>query len=402
MTESIAISDRQALEALLIDNPDLEQLKALLDQFNIFEAVGVVRQELRHSDFLAFLLDPSQPHGLGDTFATHLLQQVLREGAPHHIPITPLDLDLWELDTIEVRREWRNIDILLLDEAHRIAIIVENKVGSSEHSEQLQRYWQIVEQQFPTWHILGLYLTPDGDPASDERYLTLSYDVIHSLLSQLVESHSSRLGPDVRTLIRHYVQMLRRHVMSESEIAELCRRIYRKHQRALDLIFEHRPDFQAELRDYLEELIRAKESLIFLPSGKTYIRFTSKALDRPSLRVSEGWLASGHILVFEFVNAPDRLKVKLTVGPGPQEFRSALFKLAKQNKAFSPYGQQLSPKFHTLYQRQFLAPGAYDGAPAEDLKEKIKLEWQKFLQNDLPRLEQVLEQEQWIWHASDG
>jgi len=52
--------DRRALEALVVDNPDFDRLKALLGQFNIFEAIGVVRRELRHSDFLAFLLNPQQ------------------------------------------------------------------------------------------------------------------------------------------------------------------------------------------------------------------------------------------------------------------------------------------------------------------------------------------------------
>ena len=65
--------DVKALEALVVDNPDLERLEALLDQFNIFEAIGAVRQEVRHSDFLAFLLNPQQNHGLGDTFLKRLL-----------------------------------------------------------------------------------------------------------------------------------------------------------------------------------------------------------------------------------------------------------------------------------------------------------------------------------------
>ena len=43
-------------------------LEALLDRFNLFEALGVARQELRHSDFLGFLLNPQQPHSLGDFF----------------------------------------------------------------------------------------------------------------------------------------------------------------------------------------------------------------------------------------------------------------------------------------------------------------------------------------------
>lgn len=49
--------DQKDLEAFVVGNPDLERLETLLDQFNMFEAIGAVRQELRHSDFLAFLLN---------------------------------------------------------------------------------------------------------------------------------------------------------------------------------------------------------------------------------------------------------------------------------------------------------------------------------------------------------
>src|SRR5215212_6607283 len=69
--------DRQALDAFVVENADLEALEGLSEQFNIFEAIGVVRQELRHSDFLAFLLDPRQNHRLGDAFVRRLLQKIL-------------------------------------------------------------------------------------------------------------------------------------------------------------------------------------------------------------------------------------------------------------------------------------------------------------------------------------
>ena len=38
-------TDQQTLEAFLLDNSELTQLEALLDEFNIFEAIGAVRQE---------------------------------------------------------------------------------------------------------------------------------------------------------------------------------------------------------------------------------------------------------------------------------------------------------------------------------------------------------------------
>jgi hypothetical protein len=81
--------DLEAPEALVVDNPELERLEALLDEFNIFEAIGAVRVELRHSDFLAFLLNPTQNHGLGDAFVKRLLEKPrLPSGMPYSCTIS--------------------------------------------------------------------------------------------------------------------------------------------------------------------------------------------------------------------------------------------------------------------------------------------------------------------------
>ncbi len=43
-----------ALARLIINNPELEKLESTLSEFNLFEAIGVIRQELKHSNMLAF------------------------------------------------------------------------------------------------------------------------------------------------------------------------------------------------------------------------------------------------------------------------------------------------------------------------------------------------------------
>src|SRR5216684_6056912 len=146
---SLPNASQKDLEALVVDNPDLERLEALLDQFNIFEALGAVRQELRHSDFLAFLLDPQRPHRLGDLFAKRLLQSAIRNKDNSAIPFNSVELDIWSLGELEVRREWQNIDILLRDERHQLLVPIENKVDTEEHSDQLRRYWDAVSSSEP-------------------------------------------------------------------------------------------------------------------------------------------------------------------------------------------------------------------------------------------------------------
>src|SRR5947209_706180 len=102
---------RKALEDFVVENSDLERLESLVTQFNIFEVIGAVRQELRHSDFLSYLITAQQNHGLGDAFARKLLQRVVSLAGEVQVPISQIDLDTWNLSELEVSREWQNIDI---------------------------------------------------------------------------------------------------------------------------------------------------------------------------------------------------------------------------------------------------------------------------------------------------
>ena len=55
----------EALEGLVVGNADFEEVERLQDVFCPFEAIGMVRQEIRHAHYLAHCLDPQRPHGFG-------------------------------------------------------------------------------------------------------------------------------------------------------------------------------------------------------------------------------------------------------------------------------------------------------------------------------------------------
>lgn len=390
---------RAALESLVVDNPELERLETLLGQFNVFEAIGAVRHELRHSDFLAFLLDPRQNHGLGDEFARRLLQRVLISAGDQPLLITPIDLDVWDLNGLAVQREWQNIDVLMLDEAHDLAVIIENKIDSGEHSNQLDRYFRVVRQHYPGLKILGVFLTPEGDIPSHGSYLPTSYTTVCEIVERIVETRSSTLGADVKTLMVHYTQMLRRHIVSESEIADLCRRIYRKHQRALDLIYEYRLDKQTEIRELLEGIVRETPSLLLDHCSKSYVRFVPRAWDVHTLNSGTGWTRSGRILLFEFVNTADYLKLYLWIGPGPEHIRQKLLDMALAHQPFKASSRSLNQKHNSIYTKSFLVAKDYEDADDEQLNRQIQKRWAEFKENDLPRIEEVVGAEGWIWQS---
>lgn len=395
-------NDRRALEEFVVNNPELEQLETVLGQFNIFEALGAVRQELRHTDFLAFLLNPSQNHGLRDYFTKRFIQKAIINHKGGDLPISLIDIDFWDLDETLILREWNNIDIVLENRPHQLAIVIENKIASTEHSEQLQRYRSIAEQHYRDWKLLYLYLTPEGDTPSDEFYIPIDYKLICQLVEDLISTRASTVGPDVKTILSHYAQMLRRHIVSESAIEDLCRKIYQKHQRALDLLFEYRPDLQASIREHLERVIQATPELLLDHCSKTYIRFIPKKWDVSSLRKGESWTPSKRMLLYEFRNYVERLSLALIIGPGSQEIRQKLFEMAqKEGDILRPSSKNIGASFCTIFTREFLHRKDYESASLEDFQQKIAKAWESFLEHDLPKIEKVLISQKWIWEGHD-
>jgi len=382
------------LEALILDNPDLERLELLLAQFNIFEALNAVRVELRHSDFLAYLLNPGQNHGLGDSFVRLFLQKAVVNGTSSQI--RPLDLEIWDLSQLVVQRERQGIDILLLDEENKLVVAIENKIDTGEHDDQLLRYKNYIQQQYPGWRSIYFYLTPEGSPPSHEEYIPVSYDLVARLVERLVTSRSSTLGPDVRTLLDHYAQMLRRHIVTDNEIAKLCRSIYRKHQHALDLIYEYRIDTQTNIQQILEDLIRSDQDLILEHSSKTYLEFCPTAWELPLLKQGLGWTSSGRMLLFEWVNRENRLALSLVLGPGPLETRQRLFEFASSTPPLKPSFKALGKNFNTIYQKNFLTAHTYEADDLDALEAEITKKWEHFRKHELPQLIELFSSQAWL------
>jgi len=391
-----------ALENFIVNNPDLERLELLLAQFNIFEVMGAVHQELRHSDFLSYLLKPQESHGLGDYFVRHFLQTVVSEQEYENLPFTGIDLDVWDLSDLSVRREYHGIDILLLSEKQNFSVIIENKVESGEHSNQLSRYYSQIQKEFPDWKKLGVFLTPDGETASDNRYLPISYLSVCELIEDIIHSRESSIGPDVLTLMAHYTRMLRRHIVTGSEIEELCQRIYQKHQKALDMIYENRPDLQSEIYSLMMSLVKNEENLILDDCIKTEVRFFPKALEGAYMLEKTGdWTSTNRILLFIIHNYTNSLKVGLFICPGKQEIREKLFEIVqKDDELFNPSRSQLTKRHLTIYKLQLLTGNELiRAASMEDVEDKILQKWQHFLNNDLPNLIKVFQEQDWIWES---
>ena len=348
----------------------LHDLAALLQRpqpFNILTALGLSRQELRHSDLLAFLSDPRRPHGLGSRFTRALLRRAASLSAQ------VLDADALHLETLSVRREWNFVDILIDSPADQLVIIIENKIDTSEHSNQLGRYYKLIEQHRPGWRIVGIYLTLDGGPPASApdryRYISLGYADIAAILLDIAAD--SQTTPDVRMLLRHYAHLIRSELVPEpnADQALLGHRLYMEHRAAIDSILQARDArmrmiqrcfdelFAATLRDQPESLAENKfYKNTDLPRWQS--RFAPIEWDCPVFRVSTPWTRNNLLVVFEFMHGPNGVDLMLTVGPAreAEQLRHKLYDLARQHVGrFAPTWNDPGNAWFNIYHRPILS-----------------------------------------------
>jgi len=332
----------KALEALLVANPDFEVIEKSRDVFCPFEAIGMVRQEIRHGHYLAYCLDPQRPHGFG----AECLRALMRAAsyARRNLPmndasgqITPLDVHLMDFEKAQIRREWRKIDLLAVVNQEKLVVAIELKIDASEHSGQLRRYKTLVEEQWPMdrgWRHLFLYLTKSGNDASEDGgggWIPLHLQAVAiELESVLARQHGA---PDARVLLQSYLSMLRRHHLKDDNLEALAAKIWSQHKEALEFLMDRRPDGEdgvfAQIYDSREEAAARMSDACGLDvvpddSTKNIVRFAIKNWDDlPHFLTAQDYTTSNRLVLLELQRSGDKhqLRVRFVLGRGDQDVR---------------------------------------------------------------------------------
>lgn len=124
---------------------DFERKFSIRKGFNLFAALNITRQEIRHSRFLAYLLDPNETHGLNDRFLRAILLAVLNENSDARVK--RLSVALGDLSDASVYCERDHFDITVQIPALNLLFVIENKVGAAESEFQLETYRKRAAEQ---------------------------------------------------------------------------------------------------------------------------------------------------------------------------------------------------------------------------------------------------------------
>ena len=370
-----------------IEDSKPNQLEKLLNKFNVFDVLKSAKTEIRHSNVLAWLLDPNESHNIGDKKALKLFLEIIP--TPSGVDLTSLINGSSKIDSVSVFREWEHIDlsILIKSGSKRFLIIIENKIKTKDSYKQLEKYRNRVENKFKEdYKKIFIYLTPEGDEPKDKNELRywnlLSYGQI---VSDLLNKVTLVAKGDVKKFIDQYVHILGRIILEDSKVNKLCNEIYKKHKKAINLLFEEKDDEQKEIKSFVEEKIK-KENFILEHSIKTFIRFTTETLsEKIKIQGNGKWSGINKIILFEFENKSDRLSLKLVIGPG--EGGNQLLSFMKSYKKIFTKNTsdaiEKKPEGHkTVFSMPILSKKTdYDHKDTFERMEKIEKKWPEIVEN---------------------
>lgn len=386
------------IEKLIIGNREFFEVEREFQAFCPFEAFGVVRAEIRHSSFLSYVMNPYKPHGFGSRILRDLLMTAAKvsRGADFvKSEMSPLDVHLLELDQADVRREWNGIDLLITLKREKVIIAVELKIDSSQHSDQLRRYRNLVEKNWPPnqYRHVYIFLTKfDETPEDAEFWLPVR---IHDFVVQLEETFSViDNDSDAFRLLRSYLQMLRRNHLSNPRLEDIARRLWLEHGEALDFLMSRRPDALADIMAALNNDIAAlaKENKLvqgeFVPdqSALTVLRLGYQPWDDVPGFLSARWTDSRRLILFEVKREANRISAFMYLGPGTTPHRAKLADALKSRRLHRPTAKA-GEEWMCLAKKQLYEIRESSEATDGDPIKSIRLLLREFLNQAVPHFD---------------
>lgn len=383
------------LELIETNYPTLKSVK-----MNFFEAAGLVRQEIRHSKVLAYLLSPSENHGLRDAFFkkiinhAHIIENISANinGAVDNP--SPLKLALGEFDDLVVRREDMQIDILAWSPKNKLVFVLENKVDASESLNQLGKYREKInnDYRFRLYKKIFIFLTLEADQGSDLTWINVSYRLILECLEALIEKTS--LGNDVQFFISHYIELLRKYVMNEEneELKSSCLALYEKHKDIFDLIYKN-IDLGGSKIEAINLFRKNYNNLIFNKQSNSWLSFNPTELtdEMPNVLMTREWHNQNKPIVYFFNLYENQIKIVIEVGPiSNLTYRNQLVerlfkKIKNQEKAAK------SDTYTRIYTSSIKLDTSIDDLSAIEIFEKMN-QLYKGTQEFTPKIKEIFQE----------
>lgn len=209
------------------DNVSFNYLKKYYNSLDIADMFGISGMEIKHSNFLKWLLQPLNEDSVLDYFPIKQLLKIIQMNinnqklCDEYQNLKDINLEKAKIKNVDVVREKYNIDFVIsltVDNSQYI-IAMENKIESPEGEKQLERYRKTIQEKYTDATKLFVLLHPNYKQLEsidkkkllmvsqeENNYISITYQEIYdSILKEYL-----KLVNDckVKFIINEYIHIL--------------------------------------------------------------------------------------------------------------------------------------------------------------------------------------------------
>ena len=210
-------------------------------EFNTFDVLRYAEYEIRHSNVLAWLLDPGQTHGIGRAFLDWFLGKVNKSISDRGT------------QRVQVERELYYVDVTVFMESlqDRHIVAIENKTGgySPEHLAQVCRHAKVMSEKYPEYTLHNVLLTTSREaPVLDvagacgpdvPKNLRITHVSWSDVGARIKELHNASAfeREEVAAFVRQYLVAVGRLIGPQEHDDHYFRKLLSGHQSLLSHMF---------------------------------------------------------------------------------------------------------------------------------------------------------------------
>ncbi len=360
----------------IVNNDKLELIKAKLNRFNPFKILKIEDYEIRHSNVLAWLLDPNGNHNFDEKILKKFLLKVLMKPDNDEV-LSNINL-VYKIQNMNfmdicVYREMYNIDLVMVLEIQRLVIFIENKILSEEHSNQLSRYYSVIQDNFPDYTIIPIFLTLDGKEASSESYFRASYSDLLEAMEFIVENYKERTSQEIVAFVSYYISIIKEKYFMDEDLKKLCKDIYIQNKDVIDMIYTIGNEIDIEVA--VNQFISKHEEIIPVTQKNTIFWFGLDSFLKARKTEVDSW-GGGFPICLWFSEYYRKLKLTLEVGPfeNSDERTTFLNELELSGIKISERAKEPGRKYTRIYTDTI---SIKDWSDSEEIYEKMETLYNK-------------------------
>lgn len=327
-------------------------LETELNHFNPFNVLKIEKYEIRHSNVLAWLLNPSENHGLKDYFLKKIISQmVLKNEEVFGVKINLTEIHFADFSDSIVKREEGNIDILLLSDSNKLILLIENKINSKESEHQIANYLKYTDKNYPDFRIIPLLLTKFGDEPKDKVKIgVFTHEEIYKQIIELLRHKGDILKTEVVSFLKFYLKTLQKNLGMDEELKKLCLKIYENHKHAIDMIMTSVVDNKTSLKPTFDEFI-SNFDIEKINYNDTVLFFLPKDIIEIFKQVNINLSNPYPIFFWISKNGDERIKFVIEVGQFSKGENRASFMehLYKEGYRISSKSKELGSKYTRIF-----------------------------------------------------